>query len=87
MKNKIKKFLNNNAMANVVAGLIIAGIVALIAYPFYLYINWTDSNLEYVLSHFKDHEVKVPFWISALIALISNALGLIFNIVCYLVKL
>ena len=85
--NKIKKFLNSDAMAKVVVGLFIAGIIALIAYTFYLYINWTDSNLEYVLSHFKDHAVKVPFWISAIIALISNALGLIFNIVCYLVKL
>ena len=84
---KIKKFFNSDLMAKIIVGLIIAGIVALIAYPFYLYINWTDSNLEYVLSHFKAHEVKVPFWISAIIALISNALGLIFNIVCYLVKL
>jgi len=68
-------------------GLIIIIALSFLLFPVYLYFDWTDGNLEFVLSQLKGHEIKIPFWISSLIALLSNGLGLIFNIICWIWKL
>lgn len=77
-------FCKKDFIENIVIALVVVITLALISYP---YIIWTDRNLEYFLSYLKDQEIKVPFWISTVVVLVSNVLGLIFNIVCYLVKL
>lgn len=71
-------------MENIIIAAIVVIIAALMCYP---YIILTDSNLEYFLSYLKDQEIKVPFWISAIVALTYSIVGFIFNIVCYLVRL
>jgi hypothetical protein len=63
------------------------GLVAIFLYFFYLYICWTDGNLEYVVSAIKDRSIIIPFWISAICTLLMNGFSLLFNIVCEIVKL
>lgn len=53
----------------------------------YFFICWTDGNLEYVLSYFKERHIEVPFWMSAIIAIVGNGATLLFNIICELAQL
>jgi len=47
---------------------------------------WTDCNLDYAVSYFKETNVDVPIWLSVLL-LCTCPLMLAFNIVCEIYKI
>ena len=64
------------------------GVVLLIVFVILaLTVNWTDSNLDWLLSSIKGREIDVPTWISAIITFVGNGFVLVFNIICELIKL
>jgi len=65
----------------------IAIVGAFILGTVYLMTLWTDTNLEFVLSHFKGIQVEVPMWLSFLCTLIGNGAALLFNIIVEIIKL
>jgi hypothetical protein len=48
--------------------------------------KWTDSNLEFWLSHFKGEAVEVPYWISFVTTLVLNGAIIVINILAELFK-
>lgn len=52
-----------------------------------LFVNWTESNLEWVLGLIKGSPVDVPFWIAFILTFFTNIFGFGFNICCELIKL
>ena len=64
-----------------------AVIISVIIFLGYEYIKWTDSNLEYFVSYLKNRPVKIPFWLSTVLVLLTNVCTLVFNIICEIVKL
>ena len=75
--------MNKNDKRILIGSFFIAVIIAIL----FFYIPWTDSNLEYALSHFKGKDIQVPMWLSAIVAIVANFIGLIFNLICFLLKL
>ena len=52
-----------------------------------LYCIWTGHNIDFVMSAIKGHQVHVPMWLSSIAAILSNGIGLVFNIVVEIFKL
>lgn len=52
-----------------------------------LYISWTDTNLDYIVSMIKGKSVNVPIWLSAIFAIVSNGVGIIFNIIVSIIRI
>jgi len=52
-----------------------------------LYVIWTDGNLDYAVSLIKGKSVNVPMWISVIFAIVSNGVGLVFNIIVAIIKI
>lgn len=48
---------------------------------------WTDKNLEFWLSYFKNEAVEVSMWISIIITIIFNGIIIGLNILSELIKL
>lgn len=51
------------------------------------YVVWTDGNLDYIVSLIKGKSVNVPMWLSAIFAIVSNGVGLLFNIIVSIIKI
>lgn len=52
-----------------------------------LMVNWTDGNLDWLVSKLSGHAVDVPTWLSAIITFVGNGVVLIFNVICEIAKL
>lgn len=48
---------------------------------------WTDRSLDFWLTYLKGTETNCPFWLSALVTIISNGLGLLFNVITEIARL
>jgi hypothetical protein len=48
---------------------------------------WTDVNIEWVLSEWKDIPIKIPNWISFIVTIVFNGFTVLFNIICEVIKL
>lgn len=72
-------------------GKLIAGIYLLwglfVGLIWFLLSLWTDSNLDFWLTHIKGVETDCPFWLSALAILVLNGVIVEANLISEIVKL
>lgn len=52
----------------------------LIAIVFTISIIWTDRSLDFWLSQYRGTSTDMPIWISAIVAIVGNAITLLFNV-------
>lgn len=83
LKTKTKQNMKKETTEKVVVALFALTIIGIITYFFTL---WTDRNLDYIVSYFKGHPVDVPMWLSFLTTVALNAVTLLFNVICEILK-
>lgn len=54
--------------------------------PIWIVSMWTDRNLDFIFSYFKNEIVDIPMWISAIITIILNVVIIILNIIVELLR-
>ena len=70
---------------NYFIAVMLVGILCLAA--MFVVVEWTDSNLEFVLSELKGRDVQVPYVLSAAVTVVSGGVCIPFNILCEVYKL
>lgn len=48
---------------------------------------WTRRNLDFWITHFKHHQVHVPFWLAFLTAAVGNVVVIVLNIVAEIARI
>jgi hypothetical protein len=51
-----------------------------------LYFQWTNINIEYVISEYKHHAVHLPYIVGVLVGLLGNGVTLIFDVIVEIIK-
>ena len=72
--------INNNNWYTLFKLLIVVVILSLVTSL------WTDRNLDFWFSYFKDVPVDIPMWASILTTIIFNAVALVGNVLAELLK-
>ena len=78
--------LNQEKGFTLVELLIVIGIIALLAIIPLLAL-WTDGNIEWWITYFKNETINIPYWISLVITIVFNVVAMAFNLITEICKL
>ena len=75
---------NNSGIFAFGGGTVIIAIVSLLCLALSW---WTQGNLEWGMGKIAGHVVHVPLWLAMLLTFFTNMFGVMFNLICELLKL